>query len=59
MLPLFYYALLCVYISFAIIMKKAGCFPIIALQMYCYNTCCVALPRGAVGWSAVVVVVFS
>ena len=32
---------------------KAGCFAIIVLQMYCYYKCSVALPHGAVGWSAV------
>ena len=55
-LSLFCYALLCVHSSFAIILKgevKAGCFAIIVLQMYCYYKCSVALPHGAVGWSAV------
>ena len=33
--------------------EKAGCFAIIVLQMYCYYKCSVALPHGAVGWSAV------
>ena len=33
--------------------EKAGCFAIIVLEMYCYNKCYVALPHGAVGWSAV------
>ena len=33
--------------------EKAGCFAIIVLQMYCYNKCYVALPHGAVVWSAV------
>ena len=28
-------------------------FAIIVLQMYCYYKCSVALPHGAVGWSAV------
>ena len=32
---------------------KAGCFAIIFLQMYCYYKGSVALPNGAVGWSAV------
>ena len=32
--------------------EKAGCFAIV-LQMYCYYKCSVALPQGAVGWSAV------
>ena len=40
--------------------EKAGCFAIIVFQMYCYYKCFVALPHGAVGWSAVycVIVVF-
>ena len=34
--------------------EKAVFFAIIVLQMYCYyNKCSVALPHGAVGWSAV------
>ena len=33
--------------------EKAGCFAIIVLQMNFYYKCCVALPHGAVGWSAV------
>ena len=33
--------------------EKAGCFAIIVLQMSCYYTCFVALPHGAVAWSAV------
>ena len=33
--------------------EKAGCFAIIVLQMSCYCKCSVALPHGAVGWSAV------
>ena len=33
--------------------EKAGCFAIIVLQMYCYYKCSLALPCGAVGWSAV------
>ena len=32
---------------------KAGCFAFIVLQMSCYCKCSVALPCGAVGWSAV------
>ena len=32
---------------------KAGCFDSIVLQMYCYYKCSMALPQGAVGWSAV------
>ena len=34
--------------------EKAGCFAFIVLQMYCYYNYSVALPHGAVGWSAVV-----
>ena len=34
-------------------LKEAGCFAIIVLQMYCYYKCSVALPHGAMGWSAV------
>ena len=56
-LSLFCYALLSVHLSFAIILKgkekKAGCLAIIVLQMYCYYKCSVALPQGAMGWSAV------
>ena len=56
-LSLFYYASLFVHSSFAIILKrkriKAGCFAIIVIQMYCYYKCSVALPHGAMGWSAV------
>ena len=33
--------------------EKAGCFAIIVLQIYCYYKCSVALPHGALGWSAV------
>ena len=33
--------------------EKAGCFAITFLKMYCYYKCSVALPHGAVGWSAV------
>ena len=56
-LSLFWYALICVHSSFAIIyleeedLEIAGCFAIIVLQMYCCCKCSVALPRGAMGWS--------
>ena len=52
---LFCYAFLCVHSSFEIILKrkKAGCFAIIFLYMYCYYKFSVTLPHGAVGWSAV------
>ena len=33
--------------------RKAGCFAIIVLQMYCYYNYSVTLPHGALGWSAV------
>ena len=33
--------------------EKAGCSAIIVKQMYCYKKCSVALPHGAMGWSAV------
>ena len=33
--------------------KRTGCFAIIVLQMYYYCKCSVALPQGALGWSAV------
>ena len=33
--------------------KKADCFVIIVLQMYCYYKCSVALPHGVMGWFAV------
>ena len=33
--------------------EKAGCFASIVYQMYCYYECAMALPRGAVDWSAV------
>ena len=37
--------------------EKAGCFAEIVLQMYCYYKCSVALLHGAVGWSALCVIV--
>ena len=33
--------------------EKAGCYTFIVLQIYCYYKYFVALPHGAVGWSAV------
>ena len=33
--------------------EEDGYFAIIVLQMYCYYKCSVALPHGAVGWTAV------
>ena len=32
--------------------KKADCFAIVVVQMYCYFKCSVALPHCAMGWSA-------
>ena len=55
-LSAFCYALLCVHSSFAISLKwkkKTCCFAIIVLQMFCYFECPMALPHGAMGWSAV------
>ena len=56
-MSLFCYALLCVHFSFAIILKRKRnlvvLLLIISLQMYCYYKCSVALPHGAMGWSAV------
>ena len=33
--------------------ERAGCFAFDVLRMSCYCICSVALPYGAVGWSAV------
>ena len=56
-LSLFCYALLCVHSSLHHEKKdRAGCFAFNVLQMSCYCKCSVALPHGAVGWSAVIVV---
>ena len=33
--------------------ERAGCFAFIVLWMTCYCKCSGALPRGAMGWSAV------
>ena len=56
-LSLFSYALLCVYFSLLFNhleeKEKAVFFAIIVLQMYCYYKCSVALPQGAMCWSAV------
>ena len=32
---------------------ELGCFAMIVFQMYCFYKCSVALPHGAMGWSAV------
>ena len=58
---LFWFSLLCVLSSFAIILtmkrrrerERAGCFPVIVFRMSCYRKCFVALPHGAMGWYAV------
>ena len=56
-LYLFCYALLCVHSSFAIMLKRKSKLVALLLLpyrlMYCYYKCSVALPHGAVGWSAV------
>ena len=54
-LSLFFYALLCVLSSFAIIWKRKNELValLIVLRMSCNCKYCVALPNGAVGWSAV------
>ena len=56
-LSLFCYALLCVHSSFAIILKRKKKLVTLLLlsyrYMFCYYKCSVALPHGAVGWSAV------
>ena len=55
-LSLFCYALLCVHSSFFNHLEeeeKAGCFAIFVLLRYYYYKCSMALPRGAVDWSAV------
>ena len=57
-LSLFCYALLCAHSSFAIILKRKRKLVAMLLLSYRYivtiiNNCSVALPRGAVGWSAV------
>ena len=33
--------------------ERAGCFSLAVFPMSCYSKCSVALPHGAVGWSAV------
>ena len=55
-LPLLCYALLCVHSGFCNHLEeeeKAGCFAVVVFQMYFYYKRSVALPRGAVEWSAV------
>ena len=58
--PLFWFALL---LSFLVCNhldeeERAGCFAFIVFRMSCYCKCPVALPHGAVGWSAVCDCVF-
>ena len=51
-LSLVCYVLLCVHFSFTIILKwmrKLSVFSSIALNVYCYYNCYVALPHGAMG----------
>ena len=53
-MSLFCYAILCVYYSFAIILKRGtGCFALNVLQMSCYSTCPVAIPKDTICWSTV------
>ena len=54
-LSLFWYELLCVLSSFAIILKqeRAGCFAFTVLRMSCYCKCSDAIPHSDIGWSAV------
>ena len=55
-LSLFCYALLCVLSSFANHLEeeeRTGCFAFTVLRISCYCKCHMALPDGAVGWSAV------
>ena len=55
-LYLFCYALLCMHSSFAIILKrkrKLVALLLLSYRMRCNYKCSVALPHGAVGWSAV------
>ena len=51
----FCYAVLCVLSSFAIILmgKRAGCFILFVLLMFCGCYCSIALLHGAMGLSAV------
>ena len=54
---LFWYVYFCVLSSFEIMLmrkrERAGCLAFIVFKMSCYCKCPVALPHGAVGWSAV------
>ena len=47
---MFVFVLLCYHIEEE---EKTCCFAIFVLKMYSYFKCYVALPHGAVGWSAV------
>ena len=55
----FVFVLLCITISSFYfcnhLEEKDGCFVFIVLQMYCFFTCSVTLPHGAVGWSVVMI----
>ena len=48
---LFWYALR--YCNHLDVEERAGCFAFIVFLISCYCKCPVALPHGAVGWSAV------
>ena len=55
-LSLFWYALLCVLPSLAIVLKRKRELVALLLLSYGMSCCCIcsaALPLGAVGWSAV------
>ena len=56
MLSLFWYALLCILSRFAIILKRkkelVDLLAFVVLRMSCCCECSVALPRGAIDWSA-------
>ena len=55
-LSLFCYALLCVHSSFAIILKgkrKLAALLVLSYRCVFYYKCSVALPHGAMGWSAI------
>ena len=52
---MFVFVLLCITLCHIEEEDKAGCFAIIVLQMYCYYKCSIALPRGAIGWSVIMV----
>ena len=53
-LSLFWYSLFCLHYSCAItLMRKRALVALLLLSFRCLVKCCVALPHGVVGWSAV------